>query len=51
VDARNVNAELVRQGMTLVYLKYTNDQKLYALEVEAKKYKRGLWAIDHPIEP
>jgi len=51
VNGADVNAELVHQGMAWVYRKYTNDQKLYALEAEAKKAKRGLWASEHPIEP
>jgi endonuclease YncB( thermonuclease family) len=51
VNGTDVNAELVRQGMAWVYRKYTNDHKLYALEVEAKQAKRGLWATDKPIEP
>ena len=37
--------------MPWVYRKYTNDQKLYALEAKAKQEKRGLWASDKPIEP
>ena len=37
--------------MAWVYRKYTNDQKLYALEAEAKLAKRGLWLSDKPIEP
>jgi len=51
VNGKDVNAELVRQGMAWVYRKYTNDQKLYALEAKAKQEKRGLWASDKPIEP
>jgi endonuclease YncB( thermonuclease family) len=51
VNGSDVNAELVRQGMAWVYRKYTNDQKLYKLEAEAKQAKRGLWVTDHPIEP
>jgi len=51
VNGKDVNAELVRQGMAWVYRKYTNDQKLYALEAEAKQAKRGLWASDKPVEP
>lgn len=47
----DVNAELVRQGMAWVYRKYTNDQKLFKLEAEAKQAKRGLWATDDAIEP
>jgi micrococcal nuclease len=51
VGRLDVNAELVGQGMAWVYRKYTDDQKLYALEAKAKHAKRGLWATDHPIEP
>jgi len=51
VQGLDVNAELVKQGMAWVYRKYTNDQRLYALEAEAKLAKRGLWASDKPIEP
>lgn len=51
VQGVDVNAELVKQGMAWVYRKYTNDQRLYALEAEAKQAKRGLWASDNPIEP
>ena len=51
VAGKDVNAELVRQGMAWVYRKYTNDQKLYALEAKAKQAKRGLWSSDKPIEP
>ena len=51
VNGTDVNAELVKLGMAWVYRKYTNDQKLYALEAEAKQAKRGLWATEHPIEP
>jgi len=51
VAGKDVNAELVRQGMAWVYRQYTNDQMLYALEQEAKQAKRGLWASDKPIEP
>ncbi len=51
VQGLNVNAELIRQGMAWVYRRYTNDEKLYALEAKAKKEKRGLWSSDNFIEP
>jgi endonuclease YncB( thermonuclease family) len=35
VEGQNINAELVKLGMAWVYIKYTNDQALYALEAEA----------------
>ena len=51
VDGQNVNAELVKQGMAWVYRKYTDDERLYTLESEAKQAKRGLWLDENPIPP
>ena len=51
VDGLNVNAELVKQGMAWVYRKYTDDERLYILESEAKQAKRGLWLDENPIPP
>lgn len=51
VNGLDANAELVRQGKAWVYRKYASDQRLYALEAEAKQARRGLWASDKPIEP
>ena len=51
VDGLNVNAELVKQGMAWVYRKYTDDERLYTLESEAKQAKRGLWLDENPIPP
>ena len=51
VQGLDVNAELVRQGMAWVYRRYTNDERLYALEAKAKKEKRGLWSTNNFIEP
>ena len=51
VGSQNLNAELVRQGMAWVYRKYTDDERLYALESEAKQAKRGLWLDENPIPP
>jgi endonuclease YncB( thermonuclease family) len=41
----DVNAELVRQGAAWVYRDYARDPALFALENEARKAKRGLWAL------
>jgi len=41
----DVNAEMVRQGAAWVYRKYAKDQRLYALEDEAKAARRGLWGL------
>jgi endonuclease YncB( thermonuclease family) len=47
----NVNYELVEQGMAWVYKRYAKDQKLYALEAEAKQAGHGLWSAGSPVEP
>lgn len=41
----DVNAELIRQGAAWVYRQYAHDPALFALEDEARKMKRGLWAL------
>ena len=51
VGSQNLNAELVKQGMAWVYRKYTDDERLYVLESEAKQSKRGLWLDENPIPP
>ncbi|MFW5450816.1 MAG: thermonuclease family protein [Methylophagaceae bacterium] len=48
---RNVNAELVKNGMAWVYRKYTNDQTLISLEDEARESRTGLWAVEYPMAP
>ena len=51
VNGLDINAELVKKGMAWVYRRYTNDEKLYALESNAKKEKLGLWSSNNFIEP
>jgi len=51
VDGHSVNAELVRQGYAWVYVRYSSNAQLVALQAEAKKEGRGLWADAHPIPP
>ena len=51
VGSKNLNAELVKQGMAWVYRKYTDDERFYVLESEAKQSKRGLWLDENPIPP
>ncbi len=41
----DANAEQVRRGAAWVYRKYARDPKLYALEDEARRERRGLWAL------
>ncbi len=48
VDA---NAAQVRRGMAWVYDRYVRDRGLYAVQDEARKERRGLWADLHPVAP
>ncbi|MHC9064020.1 thermonuclease family protein [Nitrospira sp. CMX1] len=41
-DGTNVNQELVKSGMAWWYRRYSNDDTLGALELEAQQAKRGL---------
>lgn len=49
--ARDVNAEMVREGAAWVYTRYNTDPALPALEAEARAAKRGLWAAPAPVNP
>ncbi len=42
----DVNAELVRMGLAAVYCRFSEDQRLYDLEAEARADRRGLWGGD-----
>jgi endonuclease YncB( thermonuclease family) len=41
----DVNAELVRRGAAWVYRQYNRDPALPPLEAEARRARRGLWAL------
>jgi len=45
VDGLDVNAEMVRRGAAWVYRKYVLDARLFKLEEEARREKRGLWKL------
>ncbi|RMN08420.1 MULTISPECIES: thermonuclease family protein [Pseudomonas syringae group] len=51
INGRNVNAEMVAQGMAWVYTQYNNDKNLPTLEARARAGKLGLWADIHPMAP
>lgn len=51
LDELDVNAEQVRRGMAWVYLQYSQDAKLIALEREARAAKLGLWEQPDPVAP
>ena len=48
---QNLDAEQIQRGMAWVYRRYTRARKLYALEAEAKRARRGLWSDSNPIPP
>jgi micrococcal nuclease len=51
-DGASLNQELVRRGLAWWYRHYApQDKQLEALEAEARRAKRGLWADARPIEP
>lgn len=50
-DGRNLNKELVRAGYAWWYRKYSSDQTLAALEIEARNARRGLWSDPAPVPP
>jgi len=45
VGGVDVNAEMIRRGAAWVFRKYVKDVSLFALEEEARREKRGLWAL------
>jgi endonuclease YncB( thermonuclease family) len=50
-DGRSLNRELVAAGFAWWYRKYSKDRTLEALEQEARKARRGLWADRSPVPP
>src|SRR5690606_7447381 len=45
VNSVSVNRHMVQSGNCWVYTKYVKDQKLFALQDEAKGAGRGLWQL------
>lgn len=50
-DGKNLNHELVKEGLAWHYRKYSNDRYYQQLEFEARAKKKGLWAADNPKAP
>jgi endonuclease YncB( thermonuclease family) len=46
IDGSDVNAELVRQGLAVVYCRFAEDRRLYEIEAEARAARRGVWSGD-----
>lgn len=51
VDSLNVNAEQIRRGMAWENSRFHNDRVLLALQEEARREPRGLWAQADPMPP
>ena len=50
-DGRDLSVELVKAGLAWHYKKYSDDEELARLEVEARKASRGLWSEPEPVPP
>ncbi|WP_162054333.1 thermonuclease family protein [Pontibacter pamirensis] len=50
-DGRNLNEELVKSGYAWHYAAYSKDMNLANAEVDARRFKRGLWQDPNPVAP
>ena len=50
-DVTMLNKELVKAGLAWWYCKYSADQTLAQLEIEAREARRGLWQDPKPVSP
>jgi len=46
-----VNAEMVRAGLAWRYTQFDRRNEFGAIEADARRQRRGLWADAHPIAP
>jgi micrococcal nuclease len=51
VGDRDVNRELVADGLAWVFGGFAPDEDLLAAEAEARRQRRGLWSDPHPVAP
>ena len=51
VSGLSVNEEMVRRGMAWEYSHYHSDRRYIALQQEAQRAGRGLWAQNDPLPP
>lgn len=51
VDSLNVNQEMVKQGMAWHFKRYSDDEILAQLEMEARKNRVGLWVDANAVAP
>ena len=50
-DGKNLNEELLKAGLAWHFRKYSKDEKLQALEDEARENEVGFWEDKNPIPP
>ena len=50
-DGRNLNKELVKNGLAWHFKKYSDNREYAALETAARLQKKGLWADAAPVAP
>jgi endonuclease YncB( thermonuclease family) len=51
VDDRNINRELVAEGLAWVFDRYSPPTDLVTAEKDAKKARIGLWEAADPVRP
>jgi endonuclease YncB( thermonuclease family) len=51
VGDRDINRELVADGLAWTFGGFAPDEELLALEAEARRQRRGLWADPRPVAP
>ena len=50
-DGVDANAEQVRVGLAWAYERYLKDERLLAVQTDAREAQRGLWADVQPVPP
>ena len=50
-DSRNLNKELVKNGLAWHFKKYSDSEEYAQLEIEARTNRIGLWSEPNPIAP
>jgi endonuclease YncB( thermonuclease family) len=48
-EGKNVNLEMVREGMAWQYKQYSKDKAYAEAEQDAREHKRGFWKDKHPV--
>ena len=51
IDGRDINRQMVADGLAWHYTRYSDDARLAAAEREARAARRGLWRDAAPVAP